>query len=260
MSKARIRRLILVSITIVVAILYIVLNRDIVQVLDESTIHNNINEVTKNKSSSQTIDVVKPNKVVSGMFLGSTKEDVLDALGEPSKKEVEFLNQWYYEESVVYFDSEDLVVGYQNLGELDAALNAYVLENYEETNKLLFFIGSSQTDIIMLLGPPTYIDHLQPDVWKYKNSTIHFTSQKLVDGYMNYYGEIDEYLPKSMIEDNKFTIGSSKEEVITIMGAPTSIENYHPNIWIYKLAKVYFAEDGKVEHVEDGYGDLSFEK
>jgi len=260
MKKVKLRRLILIATIVVIAGLYIVLNKDIVQVLDETSVNHVLNEVSKtiDSKNDKKQDILKPNKSISGLFLGSTKDQVIDSLGEPSKKEDEYLNQWYYEESIIYFDSDDLVVGYIDLGELTHALSIYVKTNYMEQNIDEFFIGSSKASILNLLGAPSEIKQLNPDTWKYKNSTIHFTFKDLVDGYMNYYGEIDEFLPKGEDLDGLFSIGSSKEEVMKVMGPPSSIENYHTSIWIYKLAKVYFDDEGYVEDIEDSYGDLKF--
>lgn len=262
MNIGKFRRRIWIVITISVAILYILLNKDIVKVLEESSLQTQLGDVAKikgadiNKVEAKTIAT----KVILGLFLGSNKNEVVSSLGKPSIKEEQFLNQWYYGESILYFDSEDKINGYKNFGELSESLNAYLALNHPESLEAPLFIGSDKKLVMTILGAPSMIDPLHPDSWKYSNSTIHFTREGSVDGYLNYLGEIDDVLPKAFDTYNTFQIGSTKEDVMSVMGPPSSIENYHPNIWIYKLAKVYFDEDGFVKEVDDGFGDLKFVK
>lgn len=257
MNKAKRRRFIWASITVAVGLVYIFLNREIVEVLDDASVHTQLNEITTKQNlineKPKSTEIVKISK---GFFIGSDKGRVQLALGEPTNIEDKFLNQWYYGESIIYFDRDDLVIGYEDIGELTSGLDNYFNVNFGEKTNEIMFIGSNKEQIMKTLGAPSYIDYLHPEIWKYNNSTIHFTSKDIVDGYLNYYGEISIYLPSSSESDTTIGIGSSKDEFLEAIGAPTSIESYHPDIWIYKLAKVFFDEGGYIIEIEDSYNDL----
>lgn len=99
-----------------------------------------------------------------------------------------------------------------------------------------FTMGSSEDDVKRVQGVPTSISG---DRWGYGLSRITFT-----DGVVSGWDEIDIKLkvviPKTDEKTFTFGIGDRKQDVVNVMGTPTSITG---NRWGYGLSRVTFDED-----------------
>ncbi|WP_045520313.1 hypothetical protein [Neobacillus niacini] len=99
-----------------------------------------------------------------------------------------------------------------------------------------FTLGSSEEDVKLIQGVPTSISG---DRWGYGLSRITFT-----DGLVSGWSEIDTKLkvviPKTDENASAFRIGDRKQDVVNVMGTPTSITG---NRWGYGLSRVTFEED-----------------
>lgn len=222
------------------------------------------------------------------VFIGTSKEEVLKILGAPSIMNPLYPNLWTYKESTIEFDFNNKVVGYKNIqGDLDEVLGFVNYENYQEIKDQVaqeilsnnqFFLGSSKMTILRLLGEPDVIRAIYPNIWHYNNSKIYLDDLGRVIGYLNYYNELSDKLPRKSSEaleaidndidsenisepnkqDKRFflALGDKQDKVLALIGAPSSIEPNHPDVWIYGLSKIYFSESASIIKIDDGYGDL----
>jgi hypothetical protein len=99
-----------------------------------------------------------------------------------------------------------------------------------------FTLGSSEDDVKRIQGVPTSISG---DRWGYGLSRITF-----IDGVVSGWSEIDTTLkvviPKTNETASAFGIGDRKQDVVNVMGTPTSITG---NSWGYGLYRVTFDGD-----------------
>jgi outer membrane protein assembly factor BamE (lipoprotein component of BamABCDE complex) len=121
-----------------------------------------------------------------------------------------------------------------------------------------FTLGSDKNEVLLVQGTPTRVDG---NKWFYTFSEIQFKDNR-VSGYDNYFGNLSirilpSYSPVAVdevLQRGYFTIGSSKDEVLTVQGTPTSIQG---NFWFYRLSNVLF-RNGKVQYVVNSDGNLHF--
>lgn len=97
-------------------------------------------------------------------------------------------------------------------------------------------LGTSEEDVKRIQGVPTsIIGH----IWGYELSNITFTDGK-VSGWSQIDTELKVTIPKTAENVTTFGKGDSKQDVINVMGTPTSIIGH---IWGYGLSSVTFDGD-----------------
>lgn len=111
-----------------------------------------------------------------------------------------------------------------------------------------FTIGSTMEQVKAVQGTPTSVASYG---WSYELSTVRFDSEGRVSGYSNLGKNLKvEMLPfDSHKQLSRFTIGSTKDDVLLVQGTPTGVASYG---WHYELSTVRFDSEGKVV----GYSNL----
>ncbi|WP_041123949.1 hypothetical protein [Jeotgalibacillus alimentarius] len=180
----------------------------------------------------------------NGTFtVGSTKEQVQAVMGTPTSIE-SILNMWRYDMSSIDFDDQDRVIGWNDLSN-----NL----NYSfPTNSAAEIIttGSTKEEVVAVMGVPSSIEPILNN-WRYDMSSIDFNDQDQVVGWNDLSNNLIIGISTNMAAST-FTLGSSKEEVLSAMGTPSSIEPIL-NTWRYEMSSVDFDDQDQVV----GRNDLS---
>ncbi|GLI33522.1 DnaJ domain-containing protein [Desulforhabdus amnigena] len=104
--------------------------------------------------------------------LGSTKDDVIRALGTPTRV---MGNRWYYGFSEIRF-KEDRLIGFDNFFEhVSIRLNPSGSHG-PAVQKQFFTVGSTRDEVLAVQGTPTSI---QGSIWFYRSSHIQFRDEKV---------------------------------------------------------------------------------
>lgn len=151
-------------------------------------------------------------------------------------------------ESILYTPGKEIYVAFMsdtgneelaNYSNQQVTINPYSqeLESTPVQVSVGFFtLGSSEDDVKQIQGVPTSISG---DRWGYGLSRITFT-----DGFVSGWSEIDTKLkviiPKTDENASSFRIGDRKQDVVNVMGTPTSITG---NRWGYGLSRITFEDD-----------------
>lgn len=119
-----------------------------------------------------------------------------------------------------------------------------------------FGLGSSQDEVWALQGPPQKI---AGDTWKYGLSTVTFNKNHRVISYSNFSKNLRVQMvsPAPAAAPRRpiyFTVGSTKERVLTVQGNPTGVVG---NAWKYGESEVKFRGD-RVVSFEDTGRNLEF--
>lgn len=174
--------------------------------------------------------------------IGSTYSDVLDALGSPTSVHAMHNSIWKYESSHIKFSLDGKVVEWKNLFD---QLNIGMKQHEKDSPYIV--IGSSREDVLKALGSPTMILEVYPNVWKYDSSHIKFNDEGYVVEWNNLYDQLDIGLKKADEGDCFIDIGSSKADVLNILGSPTSILESNSNVWKYDSSYVKFDKNAVIE-------------
>lgn len=181
------------------------------------------------------------------LSLGMSNDDVVAALGTPS--EVTYANpfKWFYKNSWITFNSDWVVTGWKNI--------------YDELNPALVVptggkiaLGISRDAMLEVLGTPSEISHDNPYRWFYKNSSVTFGTDWMVSGWKDVYGELmpSFYTPQG----GKLDVGSSSEDVISVLGTPTEIAVANQFLWTYKNSTIVFDTSWTVQEWKSVYGQF----
>lgn len=174
--------------------------------------------------------------------LGSSKEDVVRAMGTPHYIHPVF-HSWAYEMgSYVYFDNQYNVKGFSNKGNLKVQMGVKV------SSAPPFTIGSSKADVLSAMGTPDSISNANKAYWSYGESRVYFSE---------YEGHVESFTNKGELKIDKeepdkdappVTLGSSEEEIIRAMGAPDEVlRGLHFSIsWRYSSSYLGVDRYGKV--------------
>ena len=112
-----------------------------------------------------------------------------------------------------------------------------------------FTLGSTKDEVRRVQGAPTSISG---DAWDYEYSSVQFDSNGMVISY----SDISHNLKIRVVASSKsqksvhFTIGSTKDEVLSVQGTPTGISG---DAWDYEYSSVNFDSNGAVV----SYADIS---
>jgi len=115
-----------------------------------------------------------------------------------------------------------------------------------------FTLGSSREEVLRVQGPP---GRIHGQTWVYSLSEVHF-KEGHVSRYDNFDGSLKVHLPPSAPPPGQpprfFSLGSSRNEVLTVQGTPTRV---HGNRWYYGFSEIRFKND-HVEGYDNYFGNL----
>jgi len=165
--------------------------------------------------------------------LGSSREQVLAAQGPPQQAGE---SRWAYGSSYVDF-TKGLVTGW-----LSSSLNPLHVRigPARETGADSFTLGSPQDQVAAVQGTPTQVSRNR---WTYGFSYVDFEKGKVKSWYSSGMDPLNVVMKPSHESDNDyFTVGSTKDEVLAVQGTPTRLTDTR---WGYGYSYVDF-ERGKV--------------
>lgn len=172
--------------------------------------------------------------VIMYIHIGSTKQDVRALLGEPSRVDAGF---WTYGTSHIKFDHHECVIAWKNMfSEMDKGF----MQNRDDNQS--FFLGSSMHEVLLALGSPTGVVDSPEPVWEYESSHVKFDKNGFVIEWKNNYKQINHGLDLPIDHHIKLKLGDLKTDVLSALGAPTSVLAIEPNVWHYEASHVKFDE------------------
>lgn len=207
-------------------------------------------------------EIIKPD--APAINIGSTKQDVLNAMGSPDSFT---LLWWEYGESAVYFDITDHVIRIHN------PVNLKISNSKKDSESKGFAFNSSIDEVVEAMGIPDTItkDSSGYTVWQFgfnkptyglTQVTIYFNKEGNVVYWNSLFNKtldlkistIPQYDPLA----GPLTIGSSKEDVLRVMGAPTSLASPEFNnvYWHFGTSYILFDDKGKVAGWSNSKGIL----
>jgi outer membrane protein assembly factor BamE (lipoprotein component of BamABCDE complex) len=172
--------------------------------------------------------------VKEGCFsIGSTKDEVISVMGEPDTKAS---SSFSYGFSLVFFNN-DKVSGWSKI---DRDLKVSIGDKKEGAAP--FTVGSTKRQVVDAMGTPSSTN---TNSFTYSYSLVFFDTGGKVSGW----SEIDREL-KVTIGDKKegaapFTVGSTIDEVVAVMGTPDS---YNATSLSYGYSLIFF-QNGKVSTI-----------
>ena len=172
--------------------------------------------------------------VDAGFFtLGSSKDDVVRLQGEPEQVRH---GVFRYGFSSVFFE-DNIVVGWHQSP--SAKLNVQ-LNPRRGYDKDYFSLGSTRDQVVAVEGTPDHYDDGGREL-RYGESRITFQRGRVVSWHMNPSGSLDaKLLPKYPTDADVFTLGSSKDVVLSVQGTP---DHFSDQAFHYGHSTVQFAND-----------------
>ncbi|NRF89855.1 DnaJ domain-containing protein [Paenibacillus frigoriresistens] len=177
--------------------------------------------------------------------LGSTKEEVRKAMGEPKslEKYPSVGEVWRYGLSSINFNTNGIVDGWSFMKKGEAYLGD------KKSNELTFTLDSTKQEVIDAMGTPDSVEKYPSvgDVWRYGLSSVNFNTKGKVDGW-SFMKKGEAFLGIKKAGAPRIKEGSSKQDVLDSLGTPDTIENYPfvGNVWRYGLSSVDLDTSGKV--------------
>ena len=187
--------------------------------------------------------------------IGSTKQDVLNVNGTPNQF---FFNQWLYGDSRIYFDSNSKV---ETIYKTD---NIKLSNSKKDILSAGFYVGSSVDDVMKAMGTPDMVElggyNDNYIAWDYgKDSIGTFPKVSILfdlDGKVVYWNshyndsiELKLMIPPQFDPNaSPITLGSTKEDVLKVMGTPTSLSAPEAigGSWSYGTYYIVFDMEDKV--------------
>lgn len=166
--------------------------------------------------------------------IGSSVDEVLSAQGTPSGISG---NEWWYELSTITFD-ERVVAGWRDYSH---NLRVHMVPTSARTNKT-FTLGSTPDEVITAQGTPSGVSG---DEWWYELSNVTFDNGVVI-GWRDYSQNLNDLLkPKVRSGKSTFTIGSTRDEVLSAQGTPSGVSGTE---WWFGLSNVSFQGDAVVSY------------
>ena len=188
------------------------------------------------KIPSEKGKTTPPGKPAGGskyFTLGSSKEQVRAVEGAPQQLTD---SRWAYGSSYVDFTKGQVT------GWLSSSLNplSVKITPSRETTGDSFTQGSSQDQVAAVQGTPTQISKNR---WSYGFSYVDFEKGRVKSWYSSSLEPLSVVMtPSREPENDYFTVGSSKDEVLGVQGTPTQLTE---NRWAYGYSYIDF-EKGRV--------------
>jgi outer membrane protein assembly factor BamE (lipoprotein component of BamABCDE complex) len=175
-----------------------------------------------------------------------TEEDIQ----QPTQIPNEPLESAEIEIEAVPVEEETIAEVQESLSELKAeeTINTGSQVDLNQNNIVL---GTSSDEVVSVLGEP---DKIVTNKYVYKNSIIYFDMNWKVNGWSNYYNQLDQAFLS--ITGGTIDLGSTKKDVEIALGSPTEINSSNPFRWNYKNSYVTFNQDWKVIGWANHYNQL----
>lgn len=182
----------------------------------------------------------------SGFYYDSSFEEVVKSMGAPPmlfKDDNQIVLQ--YGKSFVYLYENMKVKHWLNKGELKLGTMS------KDENAPPFSVGTTRGGVIKAMGLPDSISdqdtelHWGGVIWYYGNSKVHFSTDFLVDGWLNK-GNLK--LPVTASKNTPVKIGMTKQEVMDAYGTPDFVSPYFYTIK-YGNSTLNFFNNGKLSEV-----------
>ncbi|MBF8983007.1 DnaJ domain-containing protein [Lutibacter sp. B2] len=212
--------------------------------------NNTIENTTKNTTTEKQNMIEKKewDTVDKKITIGTTKEEVSEIMGTPDTI-YESLNSWSYAGDSIDFDRSNKVSSWSNsCGNLKVELGKKI-----ETNKKIT-IGTTKKEVSEIMGTPDTI-YESLNSWSYAGDSIDFDRSNKVSSWSNSCGNLKVELGKKIDTNKKITIGTTKEEVLEIMGTPDTIYE-SLNSWSYDGDSINFDRNDKVSSWSNSFGNL----
>ncbi len=158
--------------------------------------------------------------------VGSTKAEVLAIQGEPDSFTAGTLE---YGSSRVYFQSDRVTSWRNNYPRLKAALVPAA-----RSNSSSFTVGSTKDEVLGVQGTP---DSFTAGTFEYGSSRVYFQNDRVTSWRNNYPRLKGVLTPTTTTSSSFFTVGSTRDEVLSIQGTPDS---FTENVFEYGSSRVYF--------------------
>lgn len=103
-----------------------------------------------------------------------------------------------------------------------------------------FTVGSTKDEVLAIQGSPT---HFSRHVWEYGGSRVYFRNERVTHWEIWSRSPLKAQLRPTTVTPitrSYFTVGSTKDEVLTIQGSPT---RFSQRVWEYGYSRVYFNDD-----------------
>ncbi len=187
---------------------------------------------------------INPNS--PGFYYDSSFDEVVKAMGMPPmlfKDDNQIVLQ--YGKSFVYLYENMKVKHWTNKGELKLGTLS------KDGNTPPFSFGATRGEVIKAMGMPDSISNQDTElrwggvIWSYGNSKIHFSTDFLVDGWLNN-GNLK--LPEVASQNTPVKIGMTKQEVMDIYGSPDFASPYFRTIK-YGNSTLNFFNNGKLSEI-----------
>jgi hypothetical protein len=169
-----------------------------------------------------------------GFFsLFSHRDEVIALLGRPDRFEKNLLGYGF---SSVYLD-DDQVIGW--LESPDNPLKVVLLPR-QETDKMFFTVGSSKDEVLAIQGTPDQY-RLGTRMFKYGDSSVYFRHDKVVNWHQAPSSPLTaKLLPTQHVQAEYFTVGSSKDVVLSVQGTP---DQFSETTFNYGYSTVTFKDE-----------------
>ncbi len=175
--------------------------------------------------------------------LGSSKYDVVKAMGDPDRVDGDSRRRWFYQDSWLNFNSEGAVEGWSDTGNLKLA-------DLAAADKTPIRIGSLRDEVFASAGTPEYYFDKQI---KYGNSLILHDQNNRVTEIQNK----DKNLKIAQNETGtreSFRLGDALEKILDSMGNPDAMRydaawQYYSTIVHYGTSELHFRNDALIGYV-----------
>jgi hypothetical protein len=166
--------------------------------------------------------------------IGATKRDVLAVEGKPAS----FTRQeWKYGPSAVYFN-KGRVIGWDIWPGFPLKVRLLPSGTAARNSPGYFTVGSSKDEVLAAQGTPTAFSKTQ---WIYGSSSVRFVDGRVVDWdvWPGFPLQARRVRPAAAPAPEFFAVGSNKDEVIAVQGAPTQFDDRE---WKYGSSSVFFQQ------------------
>ena len=205
-------------------------NLDVIEESNETLVEEDT--VVENESDLDVnITLVEHQILISGI----SSDVVLSIYGSPTSIPSSQKLEWTYQNSKIWFDENMIVVGWSNYNnQLDAGM-------LKPTSQEKMITGISSSEVLEIFGSPTSIPSSQKFEWHYQNSKVWFDKSFIVIGWDNY----NNQLTKGLLDrgEGTISIGSTKDDILEVLGSPSKIIWMSQNDWYYGTSKLSFNDN-----------------
>ena len=185
-----------------------------------------------------------------GFFtIGSTEEEVIAVMGTPTSVHD------YSSFKTLYFGSSTVTIKRGRVSEYSNSGGLKVRLQSTASSLGYFTIGSTEDEVIAVMGTPTSVHDYSSFKTLYFGSSTVTIKRGRVSEYSNS-GGLKVRLQSTTSLLGYFKIGSTEDEVIAVMGTPTSIHDYSSFKTLYFGSATVTIKSGRVSEYSNSGGRL----